>query len=385
MALENNNKLSRLRTMRLPIVIIGVTFATIFLLIATRPDLEPVETPERVWNVDAVEARKLTLQPDLALFGELVAGRRSELRPGVSGTIVKIGDNFHEGGSARKGELLLQIDPFDYEKNLAEQRSMLKESEVRLEMLKRDYQRAQELFAEKNVSEQFLDAAELDVLQQEAVVEQRQIGVQRAARDLRDTKLTAPFDGVVNKVNANLGKEIGGFGNDMVAELIDTSRIEVRFSLTNAQYGRLLENDEPIVGRPARVLWTVGDRTLNYEATIERVGAEIASTTGGIDAFAVIDTGGEQSQLRPGAFVSVNLPDKEYANVMQAPDSALYGKDVLYIVRDDRLVERQVDVVGYSGTQMLFRARREYPIEDGDLIVTTQIREGGAGAKVAVR
>lgn len=371
--------------MRLPVVIIGITFAVIFLLVATRPKLEPVTTPERVWNVDAVPARQATVQPELELFGELVAGRRSELRPGVSGTIVSVGDNFHEGGSVAKGELLLQVDAFDYETDLAEQRSMLKESQVKLEMLNRDYKRAEELFAEKNVSEQFLDAAELDVLQQEAVVEQRQIGVKRAQRDLRDTRLTAPFGGVVNNVSADLGKEVGGFGNDMIAELIDTSRVEVRFSLTNAQYGRLLESGEPVVGRPVRVIWSIGDREFEYPAQIERVGAEIASATGGIDVFAVIDTGGEQSTLRPGAFVAVRLPDKAYVDVFTAPDSALYGDNVVYVVRNERLAVRRVDVVGYTGTRILFRPTPDAPIEDGDLIVTTQVREGGAGAKVVVR
>jgi multidrug efflux pump subunit AcrA (membrane-fusion protein) len=83
--------------------------------------------------------------------------------------------------------------------------------------------------------------------------------------------------------------------------------------------------------------------------------------------------------------VSVKLADKEYAHVMRAPESALYGEDTVYIVQDDRLVDRRVAVVGYSGTDILFREQPDYPIADGELIVTTQIREGGAGARVAVR
>ena len=111
----------------------------------------------------------------------------------------------------------MQIDPFDYETDLAEQRSMLVESEVKLEMLRRDLERAKELYVAKNVSEQFLDEANLNVLQQEAIVEQRRIGVRRAGRDLADTRLVAPFDGVVNSVNAALGMQFSGFGADMIA------------------------------------------------------------------------------------------------------------------------------------------------------------------------
>jgi multidrug efflux pump subunit AcrA (membrane-fusion protein) len=197
--------------------------------------------------------------------------------------------------------------------------------------------------------------------------------------------LVAPFDGVVSDVNANLGKQISVFGADKVADLIDTSELEVRFSLSNAQYGRLLDSDAPVVGQPVRVSWQVGNEMLNYSGTIERVGAEIASTTGGVDAYAVIDTGGKQVDLRPGAFVSVSMLDKQFADVLEAPESALYGEDIVYVVENGRLSERRIEVHGYAGNRILFTAAAATPIENGDLIVTTQIREGGAGARVDVR
>jgi len=378
-------KRSRFRSFLLPLSIVGVTIAVIFILMATRPKLEPVQAPERIWNVNVVEAREGSIQPTLNLFGEVVAGRRSELRPAVSGVMVAIGENFHDGGVVHKDELLVQIDPFDYETDLAEQRSMLKESKVRLAMLNRDLDRAKELFAAKNVSEQFLDGAELDVLQQEAIVEQREIGVRRARRDLDNTRLVAPFDGVVNSVNAALGKQFSGFGADMVGEVIDTSHVDVRFSLSNEQFGRLLKNGETIIGRSLKVSWEVGARALEYDAVIERVGAEITSTTGGVDVYGAIDTGGEQSPLRPGAFVAIQMPGQVYDNALRAPDTVLYGESIIFIVKDERLVERRIEIIGYAGSDIIFRSGDGAAIVDGDLIVTTQIREGGPGARVAVR
>ncbi len=299
--------------------------------------------------------------------------------------IIEIGANFRDGGIVKQGELLVQIDPFDYETALAEQRSILKEARARLAMLGRDLERAKELFEDKTVAEQFLENAELEVIQQEAIVEQREINLSQAQRDLTETRLLAPYDGVLNNVSANLGNQVSGFGNDKVADLIDTSRLEVRFSLSNSPYGRLLESGESVIGRPVRVWWRVGGRSLDYDARIERVGAEIISTTGGVEVFAVIEDHGKQTNLRPGAFVEVNLADKEYKNVLQAPESAIYGEDIVYVINDGRLAERRIQVLGYNGTDVLFRSAGDPLIVDGELIVTTELREAGAGAKVEVR
>lgn len=365
------------------LMLIAGTIALLALLVATRPEVEPVPQAERVWPVDVVTVTRQDLRPDLELFGEAVAGRRSELRALVAGPIVKMGANFHEGGTVQPGELLLQVDPFDYEATLAERRAQLKEAEVRLEQLRRDYQRSRELIDRNLISRRDLDNAELAAEQQAAVVEQRRVEVRRAQRDLADTRLTAPYGGVVGGVNADLGKPLNL--NDKVADLIDTSRLEVRFSLSNAQYGRMLASGEPVAGRAVKVTWQVGARTLEFPATIQRVGAEIAATTGGVHAYAVLDTKGLPVELRPGAFVQVRVPDREFQGVLRAPDSALYGRDQIYVVKDDRLAERRIRVEGYAGNDLLFTAAGEPAVEDGDLVVTTQLREAGVGARVAVR
>ncbi len=230
-----------------------------------------------------------------------------------------------------------------------------------------------------------MENADLEVIQQEAIVEQREINLSQAQRDLTETSLRAPYDGVLNNVSANLGSQVSGFGNDKVADLIDTSRLEVRFSLSNSQYGRLLESGESIIGRPVHVLWRVGGQSQHYDARIERVGAEITSTTGGVEVFAVIDSNGKQTNLRPGAFVEASLADKEYQNVLQAPESAIYGEDIVYVVKDRRMAERRIQILGYDGADVLIRGAGDPPIVDGDLIVITELREAGAGAKVEVR
>lgn len=368
----------------LPLLILTVTAMAVAVLSATRPRPQPVAVAERVWAVSVVSVRHETVQPRLDLFGEVVAGRRSELRVLVPGPIVRVGPSFRDGGLVGKGELLLQIDRFDYETALADHRSKLREAEVRLEVVGRDLERARELHSKKLVAPQFLDNAKLAVEQQEAIVEQQKIAVQRAARDLADTSLLAPYAGVVGNVNADLGKQLSL--NDKVADLTDIGRLEARFSLSNAEYGRLLESGEPVIGRPVEVIWEVGAGRRTYAGTIARVGAEIAASTGGVDVYADLDADRSGSELRPGAFVRVHVADRRYENVLRAPESALYGQRTVYVVNgEDRVEERRVRIRGYAGSDMLFESDGEPAIVDGDRIIATQLREIGAGMKVRVR
>jgi RND family efflux transporter MFP subunit len=367
---------------RRPLLLIALTIVLIVVLMVTRPRLAPVQLPERVWPVEVVEVWQQDEQPMLDLFGRVAAGRRTELRALVPGRVTEVGVAFREGAEVSAGEFLVQIDPFEYQNNVAEQKALLSEAETRLDVLSRDLGRISELFEENNVSEQQMDEAMLAVKQQEATLEQRRIGLARAHRDLEDARLVAPFDGLVNDVSVDLGKQLGV--NDKVAEIIDTTSLEVRFTLSKSQYGRLIDAGEMLKGRTVEVSWQVGDGTLKYTATVERVGAEIDSTTGGVDVYAVIDTD-INTLLRPGAFVWTRLADRKYERVFRAAESALYGDEVYVVTKDNRLAVRPIIVHGYAGEDVLFSSAGEPLINDGDKVVITQIREGGAGIKVEVR
>ena len=306
-----------------------LAISIVVVMMATRPKLQPVELPERIWPVDVVQVSLENQQPRLSLFGEVVAGRRSEMRALVAGTIIEVGADFSEGATVAAGDLLVQIDPFDYENNVAEQQALLAETQANLAIRQRDLKRIQELHAENNASEQSLDDARLAVEQQKSLLQQRRIGLKRAARALRDARLLAPYSGVLSGVSVDLGKRLSV--SDKVADLIDTEKLEVRFTVSNAQFGRLVADNQEVAGREVSVNWQVGEQVLSYSATVERVGAEIDSTSGGVVLFATIEPAA-RALLRPGAFVWIEMPDKQYPEVFTAPESALYGRNTVYVV-----------------------------------------------------
>ena len=362
--------LNKFKSSRPMMILIGSTFLFIFILNVTKTEPELLVLEEKIWPVSAVKAEYQDVQPTLNLFGEVISSRRSDLRAFVGGQVVEVGSNFKEGAIVEEGELLLVIDDFEYANAVVEE-------EAKFEIMKRDFERAEELFSQGSISEQFRDNALLEKTRQELVLSE-------VKKDLRDTRLYAPYDGVINDVLASLGKQVSTF-NDKIGEIIDVKNLEVKFSISKAQYGRLLEDENSIIGRSIDVRWAVGQKDLLFSADISRIGAEIKSNTGGVNVFASINfPDNEVTPLRPGAFVRLGMPDKSYESVIVIPDSALYEDSYVYLIRDGRLAKHMVKIHGYDKTNVLITPSEAASITNDDMIVTNQLREAGEGVKVEV-
>jgi Membrane-fusion protein len=101
---EYINKIKRVN----PTVLLLVgTFFIISFLRATKDEPVMLVIEEKSWPVSVIEAQYDDVNPTLALFGEVITSRRSELRALVGGQVIEVGENFKEGAVVKKGELLL--------------------------------------------------------------------------------------------------------------------------------------------------------------------------------------------------------------------------------------------------------------------------------------
>jgi len=349
-----------------------------------------------------------------------VAGRAVELRPLVSGRVIAVGDKYVDGGVVKSGDLLIAIDPFDYEATVRERAAQLAEAEARLRELRaerdgaqallvrdresvqlsaREKKRREDLRRRGTGSQKALDDARMAlttieqrvisrqqliaqmaarIAQQKAVIDQRRVALARANRDLKNTRLTAPFDAFVADTGTAIGKQVGV--GDKVARLIDANRLEARFHMSDAEFARLVAAGG-YKGRVATVTWRARTRDFVFAARIDRSGSEVDPKSGGINLYARIAKTGLATVLRPGIFVEVEVPDQVYRKVARVPASALHGDDMVYVVDKGRLVPRQVTLVASAGTDVLLRGG----LATGDRVVTTDFAEIGPGVRVKVR
>ncbi len=409
----------------LPLFVLLSAAAAVAYLVETRPEAETQTAEERTWPVSAVTVELGDHRPDLRAYGEIVAGREVDVVSAVAGEIVEVAPGFRSGSIVQQGDLLLVIDPFDYQTALEEREAELAEARARLdeltarwlletealardrdilEVVSREMSRRERLAATGAVSTQALDDTRQELLrqrqqvairentlaaeaarieQQQAIIARLEVRVRRAERDVERTRISAPFAGFVTDIEVEQGQRVRV--DQALARLIDPSRLEARFQLSEADYGHLLSSDGALVGETATVSWRLGGTSLEVPAEIERVDATIQSDTGGISVFAQLSDIGTSTPLRPGAFVTVSLPGRPYRDVARLPETALFATeegDIVYVIdAEGRLVPRPVLVAAVAGDSVLVAGS----LGNGDRVVTTRFTGIGSGVAVELR
>ena len=390
-AAAEQGKLRRmLKKLPLPLIVLLAGFIGYFTLVKTKPEILPVENLERVWAVRTMKADYGTIIPETFAFGELRASRLVELRALVGGEIIATSENFENGARVAKGDVLAEIDPFQYQSAVDDAKAQLQgaiavqmERKASAELAKLEKERAETLFEKGTVSKKTLDdknveyairKARLD--QQAALIEREKVRLSRMQRDLKNTKITAPFDAHVGNIMARAGRVVGL--NDRVATLTSADDFEVVFNLSDDQYGRFLTRNTEIIGRPLQVFWDVGGERISMQARIRHVGAQISQATRGVDVYAII-TGKLPSNLRAGAFVSIVMTSQPETDVVAIPKDALYGSDLIYVIEDGRLAPLRLADYVDIGDKLLVRSG----LRQGQEILLTQFNEAAAGVAVS--
>ena len=110
----------------LPIGILFAGFITMGIIIKTGPTIDQKPPASTAPLVRTWIATSETVQLSVLTYGSVLPRTESELIPEVSGRVIKISPSMVSGGFIRKGEILLEIDPLDYEVSLEQARASLR-------------------------------------------------------------------------------------------------------------------------------------------------------------------------------------------------------------------------------------------------------------------
>jgi len=371
---------------------------------------------ERVFAVNVVPATVETITPVLTAFGEIQSSRTLEIRAASSGTLVRLAPEFQEGGRVTEGQLLAQVDPADAqagldrvdserldaeaeareaERALALARDELAAASEQADLRDRAFQRQKDLEARGVGTAAAVETAELAASSaRQAVLSRRQavataearvdqaatrlarqaIALAEAQRHLDDTKIRAGFSGTLSGVSVVEGRLVSS--NEKLADLIDSTALEVAFRVSTQQYARLLDTTGQLRAADVTVMLDVFGTNLTATGKLTREGASVGEGLTGRQLFASLDA---PAGFKPGDFVTVELKEAPLEFVVRLPASALDASNtVLLIGEEDRLVAMDVTLLRRQGDDVLVRARG---LRDRD-VVAERTPLLGSGIKV---
>ena len=377
----------------LPLIIVAVGVLGAWWLVANRPRaqrerLEPVPPIARV-----VQAERSTERVRVTAMGTVVAAKRVVLQPEVSGRIVEQSARLLPGGLFEEGEVILRIDPRDYETAVKQQEAAVEQAylEVKIEKGRQVIAEREWKLLEEDIS---LDQASQELAlrrpQQknaQAALEAAESMLEQARLQLERTRVYAPFNAVVQDEFVDEGQLVNP--QTQLATLIGTDRFWVQVSIpldrlrwlefsgtegTDASVVTVIQevSGDLQIKRPARLVRLLGD--LEPVGRMARVLVEIDDP---LDLKS--DANPHTIPLMLGAYVRVEIEGKSVEEVFSVPRTSIREGAQVWIMDDeDRLVFRPVEVLHRSKDRVLIRNG----LEGGERIITNRIPSPLPGMKL---
>jgi RND family efflux transporter MFP subunit len=138
--------------------------------------------------------------------GVVEATRQATVSAQISGRVKEI--NFDIGDKVKKGQIILRIDEREADQALAGSEAHAREAEAALQNAKLNYERSQQLFEQKFISQSGLDKALSDYKMAQAQAAASEAGAKQSALAQAYTSVAAPYPGVVSARMVEMGEMV---------------------------------------------------------------------------------------------------------------------------------------------------------------------------------
>lgn len=301
--------------------------------------------------VSVAEVIEKSIRPWHDFSGRLTAVDQVEIRPRVSGTIMKV--HFEDGAMVKRGDPLFTIDPRPYE-------AALQAAQARAVMMDAEMQRAKTLRGDKAIAQRDFDQRRNDA-------EVARAELTRAKLDLDYTHITSPITGRVGRAEITEGNLVEtNAGAPVLTTVVSISPIYADFEIDEDTYLEYVQakatSKEASPAIPVTLQLT-GETGPGHAGHIESFDNRLSSATGTIRVRAMFDNA--DGMLVPGLFARIQIGAPAQTDSLLITDRAVgtdQNKKFVIVVGAENKTERREIKLG--------------PLADGLRVVKEGLKPG---------
>ena len=322
------------------IVVIIIIFVINSYLQMTKPVPKVKIQKENEITVNSLVAKLEDHEPFLSAFGRVKTQRIGNLSFGVSGTISYLSDKFVNGGKVKKGEILGKLDEEKFLLIVQRLQADIKELTKQIELRKKQLDRNKIMLEKKVISPSVYDEELIKYSKSQQMLNNSKINLGLAKKDLKDATLIAKSNGIISNVNAHEGLLVSS--NSMLGTFRSLDHVEIEFIVP----ARIFSISEKLIGKKIEVLWETGsEKVIKKNAIITRFQGIINDDSGGGKIFAKFNDNTTDELIPLDSFVKIIYPLERFVSVIKIPETALFNKQYIFVIKNGRAKKVQVNVL----------------------------------------
>ncbi|NRB28095.1 MAG: HlyD family efflux transporter periplasmic adaptor subunit [Roseibacillus sp.] len=373
----------------LPIVLLVVGIIGYGKLSIKQPEEAPPRPEAKAIEARVHELKRQDYQMLVPSQGHIRAHSLVTFTSQVSGRVQIIHPTFEEGAFFKKDDVLLEINPIDFQVALISAQAQMAGAQLNLDKEEALAEQARldwkDLGYKDEPSALVRREPQLKAARQTLALAQAQEA--SALRNLERTKVTAPFDGRVLTRTAGVGQTIGA--GTPLGGIFATDYSEVRLPVSTLRLGDLTlpeDTDDP----PLSVTLQDGldeDSTTAWDASILRTEGALDARTLELFAIARIEDPyglkSEKVPLRVGQPVTAAIPGRMLEDVFVIPREAVSRLSRIRVVNPEtmKLGTAYIRPLHSDDDHIVFKSSS---LEDGTLLVLTRLVYAPDGGDVVV-